>query len=802
MPDEPGKIAEGQEAAALTELAPCETLSQVSAWAARWSARIAGSREARVWTPDPLHPLFLATGEWGGERGRRTITAARRSIDRDQETVRDVIRDREPLLAEASDLPARMVTFTPEGPSGWILLVPLVSEGAAVALLTLAYETKPRPDEVVERLDPFLRHASTAVDRAVRSERKTAGMRQAIERLTSLYDLSKAFGSTIEGSELAGIVARKAVDFAGAEAGSLWLLESDESVVLAATAVNENYDIPDPPESVGADVAGDVIADRTSVRRNRLLEEDGEARSESVRSLLAVALIEDDRPIGALVVANKRGRNPEFTPEDEELLEDLSRQAVRALRNARQYEAEKKVEELDALLAVSREITATLDLDRVMQTIVNASAALVRYDRCAIAIQQRGRLRIGAVSGMAKLDRKSPEIQRSEDLLQWVFLSGSDVNITEQEDGTVSADRPETEEKFRALFRETGLKAYYAVILKDDEGRLGILAFESREPIVYDEETRDLLQILVNQATVAVRNAQLYQQVPLAGFWKPLLESRRRLFAIPQGRRLAWGLGAVLLAIILFFVPWRLRIGGPARVLPGRRSIVTAGVDGIVSAVMHREGETVPKGEIIATLNDESYRAALADAQAAYAVAETDVEKQRGTGNAAALFDAQSRVEELKARIAMEQQRFDFTRLRAPAAGVIVTPRLEERVGQNLPRGSEFCVVADVGRVSVEVAVPEEDSSLVQTGQPVDVKLNPYPTRSFHGQVARVGARIREEAANRFVIAEVDVANGDGALKTGMLGRAKIRAGERRIVTLLLRKPARWLYAKLWPLLP
>ena len=33
--------------------------------------------------------------------------------------------------------------------------------------------------------------------------------------------------------------------------------------------------------------------------------------------------------------------------------------------------------ELDALLAVSREITATLDLDRVMQTIVNASSALI-----------------------------------------------------------------------------------------------------------------------------------------------------------------------------------------------------------------------------------------------------------------------------------------------------------------------------------------------------------------------------------------------------------------------------------------
>jgi multidrug efflux pump subunit AcrA (membrane-fusion protein) len=133
---------------------------------------------------------------------------------------------------------------------------------------------------------------------------------------------------------------------------------------------------------------------------------------------------------------------------------------------------------------------------------------------------------------------------------------------------------------------------------------------------------------------------------------------------------------------------------------------------------------------------------------------------------------------------------------------VIVTPRLEERVGQNLSRGAEFCVVADVGTVSVEVAVPEEDSSLLRPGQAVDVKVNPYPTRSFHGEVTRVGARIREEGKDRFVIAEVNLANSDGSLKTGMLGRAKVRAGQRKIITLLLRKPARWLYGKVWPLLP
>ena len=79
------------------------------------------------------------------------------------------------------------------------------------------------------------------------------------------------------------------------------------------------------------------------------------------------------------------------------------------MRVARQHEAEKKVEELDALLAVSREITATLDLDKVMGTIVNATSTLIPYERCAIGIFEKGRLRLGAVSGAQEIDRKDPE---------------------------------------------------------------------------------------------------------------------------------------------------------------------------------------------------------------------------------------------------------------------------------------------------------------------------------------------------------------------------------------------------------
>jgi GAF domain-containing protein/biotin carboxyl carrier protein len=656
------------------------------------------------------------------------------------------------------------------------------------------------------RVKAFVQHAAPALARALRAERKTVGMLHAIERLTNLYDLSKAFGSTIDLADLNAIILHKAVDFGGAEVASLWFFDPETSeVVLGASAVNENYEIENPPEAVGSSIVGDMLAERKVVRRAGIPDEDALARENAgypIRSVLAFPLLEEDRPIGVLVLANKRGRHPEFTEQDQELLQDLTRQAVRALRNARQYEAEKKVEELDALLTVSRQITSTLDLDRVMTTIVNATAALVPYDQCSIAILDRGKVRLGAISGMLKIDRKDPKQQDLESLLEWVFFSGADIAVTQQPDGTIRTDRPETEEKFRSIFQQTGFRSFHALLLNDEEGKLGVLAFQSRKPLDFGGGTRDLLAILVNQATVAVRNAQLYRHVPLPGFLKPFAETRRKLLEVPKRRRLAWGLGALAVVILLVAVPWRVRVAGPARILPGRRASVTAGVDGIVRSVLRREGDLVPAGGTIATIDPSIYQASLAEARAAYLIADSEVARYREAGDAPRMFEALSRKDELEARILLEQDRFARTTIRAPIKGVIVTPRIEERVGQLLTKGTELCVVADVGSVVAEVAIPEADASLIRPGERVALKLNPFPTRLFHGTVNRPGSHVREEGDERFVIAEIGVEDGAGLLKTGMLGKAKVSTIKVSLIRAMVRKPARFLWKKLWPLLP
>ncbi|HUM02219.1 MAG TPA: efflux RND transporter periplasmic adaptor subunit [Thermoanaerobaculia bacterium] len=790
------------ETIALIELARCETLGQRAAWAARFAARASRAEAALLYLADPVQPDVLCVGAWGEETTRRL----RRTVGRDTGLARDLLRDRVPRLLRGGEAAAAdpLLEGLPRDAAAY-LGAPLLEGKNVLGLLALAFR-QPPSDIALIGLESFLPEAAAALDTGLRADRKTAGHLQAIERLTSLYDLTKAFGSTIDLAELSVIIARKAADFTSAEVASFWTLDAAAGeVALAATAINENYDIEGAPGAVGGAVVGDVLAGRTTIRRNELPEDDAVRTADPdfpVRSLLAAPLVEDETPVGAIVAVNKRGRHPVFTEADEELLADLAKQAVAALRNARQFEAEKKVAELDALLAVSREITSTLDLDKVMRAIVNASAALVTYDRAAIAILSRGQLRIGAVSGTVEVDRKDPAVKRTEELLEWVFWGGQNVAVTRQEDGTIETDRPETEEKFNAFFEASGRNAFYGVLLEDEEGKLGVLGFECDEPLTFDEGTRDLLQILVNQATVAVRNAQLYQKVPLPGFLRPLAERTRKLSGVALDRRRRWALGAAAVLLFLVLVPWNIRVDGTARAVPGRKIPVTATVEGIVATVEHREGDLVRAGDVVATLRDDVYRAAAAEARAAEQIAEADVARHRAEGNAGASGQAAARRDEMRARAAWAEERLAGTQLRAPEAGIVLTPRLDERVGQLLAAGAELAVLAETSALLVEVAIPEDDAARLAAGQPVSVKMNSYPTRTFRGSVSRVGAVVHAEAGERFVIAETRVENPESLLKPGMLGKAKVSTGRRPLLVALLRRPARWVAAKLWPLLP
>ena len=204
--------------------------------------------------------------------------------------------------------------------------------------------------------------------------------------------------------------------------------------------------------------------------------------------------------------------------------------------------------------------------------------------------------------------------------------------------------------------------------------------------------------------------------------------------AFPRQRRAAWAIGAVVAAIILLLRPLasarrrpRPHPAGPPGRGDGRSGRrrqsgpPSRGRHGRCRATSSRRSRTNPMS-LPWRMRGPPTRSHRARSRAP---AKPTIPRPCSRRRAGA--------DELAARITMEEEHLGHTQLRAPAAGVIVTPRLEERVGQNLARGAELCVVADVASVTAEVAVPEGDASLIQPGQPAELKWNPYPSRTFRG---------------------------------------------------------------------
>jgi RND family efflux transporter MFP subunit len=346
------------------------------------------------------------------------------------------------------------------------------------------------------------------------------------------------------------------------------------------------------------------------------------------------------------------------------------------------------------------------------------------------------------------------------------------------------------------------MRSFYALPLVDEEGALGVLALESKTPDFLTASHLELLKIFAGQATVAIRNAQLYRQVPLIGALEPLAAKKRAFQALPKVKRMIWlgGLAAVLLFLIAF--PLNLKIGGNAYVLPTRTATVDAEVDGIIEHINYREGDLVPAGAVVAVLRGDEHLLNLNQAKAQYDILSREITRSQAASGAAAAQIERVKLDQAEREISLYQTKLEQTQIRAPISGVIVTPRLEEKRGRFIKRGEALCEEANIDPIVIEVAVSEVDIGFVSVGQEIWLKANAFPERKFIGRVSRISPQATLEHEERVFIVRGEIANSDQSLRTGMLGRAKILTGSHSAGYVLFRDPARWLRTKLWSWMP
>jgi len=679
--------------------------------------------------------------------------------------------------------------------------IPLLNGDALVGALEILSFNEKLPLDVLVALQPASALGAVAIVAAQGYEEERHGALKSISRLTQLYDLEKVFSSTLEMAELLPLIASKFGEILEAQAVNIWLLHPDETVELMHQAGVDptvfKGQILKPNESVVGTVSDNgenvCISDAMDPR---LAQRNASRPELPVRSLLVAPIMDRGALVGVVEVVNKLDGGA-FDDDDLFTLNSLNDTASNALHNASLLIAERKVEILETLNAVSHEITSTLNLERMLQTIVNAPQAVIPYDRAALALEQKGRFKLSAVTGLTQVNTDAPEIAPLNVVLQWAALSSEIVHVRQHGD-EIDADREETRAKFRKYFADSGMRGFYALPLNDDTGRVGMLCLESADPDFLSPAHIEILEVLASQATVALRNAQMYKEVPFITLLEPVLSRKRKFMAMEKRRRVLITAGTIALVFFLVAFPLPLRVDGGAVVAPVRRAQVQPEVDGVIRKVLVAEGQQVQEGQVLAEMETWNAQSAVAEAQARYGSATLQMNRALAGNDGTAAGAQRAQVEYWRGELERARTLLDKLQLRSPIAGVVATPHVENFVGRKLGRGDTFAEMVDSSREIVDVAVDDADAGLLKVGQKASVKLNSFPTRTFHGQVVVISPKAESVHEAPVFYSRVALNNADGAIRAGMEGRGKIRVGWRPAGYVLFRGPLLWAYSKLW----
>jgi RND family efflux transporter MFP subunit len=502
----------------------------------------------------------------------------------------------------------------------------------------------------------------------------------------------------------------------------------------------------------------------------------------------------------AVLALGPRPADAKYEEDERLFLEHLSGQGAMAFDRALLHaQNEDRLQDLDALLKISRELTSTLDLDRVLLTAVNTTAAIADRERAVLALFEGGKLDIRAVSDFPRVDSGIAERLGLAKLLEWLALRQPDViNVNATQ---VQSDSELEGRDVLQGYMEGEMRAVLAIRLKDDQGTVGYLLLESFDENAFAREAdRDALTVLAGQLAVSLRNAALYRQLPMVSALAPLAESRRRWQRLAPGQRRRTFILAAAALIVIALIPWPRSVAGDARVLPSMEVPVRAAVEGILNTVLVQSGDRVQSGQLLARLDATPAGARLAEYRAEAALARSRSAQAEDVRDPVERRMAELRRRQALARLAGARREEGQTELIAPVDGYVLTPLLKEMEGSLLEAGDVLCQVSPLDTMHVDVAISEIDIRSIEPGQKLRIKVLGFPDRQYEGLVTGISWQGEEARAGRsssFVVRGW-VANPGPELRSGMTGRARIDVASTTLLWRWTRGIIRGLRFGLW----
>lgn len=340
------------------------------------------------------------------------------------------------------------------------------------------------------------------------------------EKLAALYAVSSQLGSSLDLTEVLNQVMDAIIQLTGAERGFLML--SDEASGELKTAVARNVDqtsIDGHESKISHTVVKRAIAAETGVLTNNAQEDDRFSGQESVigyqlRSIMCAPLRARNQILGAVYVDNRLMAGV-FGQGDLDLLVTFTNQAAIAIDNARLFTQTdqalaRRVDELTLFQKIDQQLNKSLDLHRVLSLALDWAISLTNADTGSIGLMETVEdsdeqvLRLLVYKGDSVL-ADLPVVLTSHPVLAQVLATDKPVLLT-----TNSAEAAVSAEQ--AINGQPG-NEQLAVPIRQEGKITGLITLKCTDVLALSADDVEFVARLADRAAVAIKNAQLYEEI-------------------------------------------------------------------------------------------------------------------------------------------------------------------------------------------------------------------------------------------------------------------------------------------------
>ncbi|MBN2146261.1 MAG: diguanylate cyclase [Anaerolineales bacterium] len=229
------------------------------------------------------------------------------------------------------------------------------------------------------------------------------------------------------------------------------------------------------------------------------------AVNQSIRSEVCAPLKAGDHIIGVLNAESPKV--DAFDENDEQLLVTLAGQLAVSIERMRLYQnALRTTEKQEIMYRVSQEISASLELENVYQSIHRAVKELMPCEDFLIALLDEDRQEIHGVY-MIELDNRLPTARfpASQGLSGNVIATGRSIKYDD-----FLTEHPELHS---IQFGKDHTRSGIFVPLKFKGKPIGALSAQSYQTYTYTAEDEHILDLLASQAAIAIENARLFTEI-------------------------------------------------------------------------------------------------------------------------------------------------------------------------------------------------------------------------------------------------------------------------------------------------